>query len=258
MLHPVIDRDDMKPRRFLRAVAGAAPPCRLPPLVALPAGHVARQIHAVETGPGLRLVAHRGEIEPAVRLVGNDPVRRSLVANEAGQAPCIDPVQPDDAVRFEPRIERLLGAVIGRFGRQVADHETARRRGGRFEILVIGADIADMGKGERDDLRRVGRIGQDFLIAGNRRIETDLADCLAGRADPAAPKHRAVGEHQRRVAVGRSRRRPSRGRIGHCGMSSRHRRAPSARGRAGRAGRAAGKRPEHKTRRRVVNRPEWN
>ena len=52
----------------------------------------------------------------------------------------------------------------------------ARGRRGRFDVFDVGADIADMGKGERDNLARIGRVGQDFLIAGNRRVETDLAD----------------------------------------------------------------------------------
>jgi hypothetical protein len=85
-------------------------------------------------------------------------------------------------------IERLCGAVIRRLADRCADDEPARRRGGRLDILAVGADIADMREGEGDDLAGIGRVGQDFLIAGDRGVETDFADRLARRADAAPPK----------------------------------------------------------------------
>ena len=69
-----------------------------------------------------------------------------------------------------------------------------------------GADIADMGKGEGDDLPGIGRIGQYFLIAGDRCVEAHLAHRGAGGADPETPVYRAVVQHQRRGgAVGLAR-----------------------------------------------------
>jgi len=117
----------------------------------------------------------------------------------------VDAGQPDDAVRAQPRIERLGRTVIRRLGNRRADDEAARRRCRRLDILGVGADIADMREGEGDDLAGVGRIGQDFLITGDRRVEADFADRLARRAEAAPPKNRPVRQHQGRVAVGRSR-----------------------------------------------------
>jgi len=48
----------------------------------------------------------------------------------------------------------------------------------------LTADDPDVGEGEGDDLGGVGRIGQDFLVAGHCCVEADLADRRAGRADP--------------------------------------------------------------------------
>ena len=42
-------------------------------------------------------------------------------------------------------------------------------------VLVIGPDIADMGKCEQDDLGRVGRVREDLLIARDRCIETQFS-----------------------------------------------------------------------------------
>ena len=56
-----------------------------------------------------------------------------------------------------------------------------------FDIFVVGADIADMGKGEGDDLRGVGRVGENFLIAGHGGVEADFADRVAQRAERQTP-----------------------------------------------------------------------
>ena len=74
-----------------------------------------------------------------------------------------------------------VGAIVGRLGNRGPQDEPARRRGRGLDVLAVGADIADMGKGEGDDLTGIGGVGQDFLIAGDRGVEADLAD---GRARP--------------------------------------------------------------------------
>ena len=49
-------------------------------------------------------------------------------------------------------------------------------------VLCVCADIADMGKCKCDDLPGIGRVCHDFLIAGHRGIETDLAYICGGSA----------------------------------------------------------------------------
>ena len=68
----------------------------------------------------------------------------------------------------------------------------------RLDVLVIGADIADMREGEGDDLPGIGRVGQDLLIAGHRGVEADFADRDAGSARALALDHGAVGENEKR------------------------------------------------------------
>ena len=71
-----------------------------------------------------------------------------------------------------------------------------RRHVDGLDVLVVGADIADMREGEGDDLPGIGRIGEDLLVAGHRGVEADLADRLAGGAEADAFEHGAVGQHQ--------------------------------------------------------------
>src|SRR5207249_1124610 len=51
------------------------------------------------------------------------------------------------------------------------------------------------------ELAAVGRIGEDLLVAGDRRVEDHLAHGSAARADRAAAKHRPVGEDEKRCVL---------------------------------------------------------
>ncbi len=100
-----------------------------------------------------------------------------------------------------------------RWARDVGPHDGADRggRGGRvddLDVLVIDADDPYMREGEGDDLGGVGRIRQDFLVACHRRVEANLADRGANRADAEALDHRPVGENDH---AGRDARTPTGG-----------------------------------------------
>ena len=86
----------------------------------------------------------------------------------------------------------------------------------------VGADIADMGEGEGDDLPGVGGIGQRLLVAGHAGVEADLSHRLgrAVRAESPSPEDAPVREHERG-------RRPRRrlGAVGHARPGRRGRRA---------------------------------
>ena len=121
-------------------------------------------------GQARACVLQRGDIElarPARRRCA--PLGAPPIADAPGQPPRVDAGEADQAVRLEPGIERLRRAVVRRLGDVGAQHEAARRRRRRLDVLAIGADIADMGEGEGDDLPGIGGIGQDLLIAGHRR-----------------------------------------------------------------------------------------
>ncbi len=71
-----------------------------------------------------------------------------------------------------------------------------RREVHRFDVFLVGADIADVGEREGDDLPGIGGIGEDLLIAGHRGVEADLSDRTPARTEADAFEHSAVGEHQ--------------------------------------------------------------
>ena len=81
-------------------------------------------------------------------------------------------------LRFRYVGEVFLVAPVGGHERQVADDEARGVDAARLGILGVGADVADVRIGERDDLAGVGGIGEDLLVAGHRGVEDHLADGL--------------------------------------------------------------------------------
>ena len=61
-----------------------------------------------------------------------------------------------------------------------------------FDVFGVDAVVADLGVGHRDDLTAVARIGEDFLIAGHRRVEADFAVDFACGAERGSGEDRAV------------------------------------------------------------------
>ena len=80
--------------------------------------------------------------------------------------------------------------------RQVANDQAGGVDRGGFEVFGIGAGVADVRIGQRDDLPAVGRVGEDFLIARHGGVEHHLARRIALGADGTAVKHRAVFERK--------------------------------------------------------------
>ena len=162
----------------------------------LPATNGDGQIHTGETGPSGRLRPQIVNIEMAVGRVLKRADRRPAIANAAGQPAGVGAGQPRHPVTGQPGVQIAFGPMIGG-GRDLGagDQPHGRRIDG-FDVGAIGADIADMRKGEGDQLAGVGRVGQDFLIAGHRCVEANFADAGLGGADSTSPKHRAIGQDQ--------------------------------------------------------------
>src|SRR5690606_19913087 len=100
----------------------------------------------------------------------------------------------------KPGVELFGSAVVRGLGdagpQDDAPHAGGARHVDGLDILVIGADIADVREGEGDDLAGIGRIGEDLLVAGHGGVEADLAGGDAGGADADALEARPVPQDQ--------------------------------------------------------------
>jgi hypothetical protein len=115
-------------------------------------------------------------VEAAVGGVGQYAVRRAAVADAQGQRAGVDAGEAGDVVGAQPGVERRGGAPVGRLGHVLLHDQT---EGGHVDGLVVlrrGADIADMGEGEGDELAGIGGVGEGLLVAGHAGVEADLAD----------------------------------------------------------------------------------
>ncbi len=142
------------------------------------------------------------QIELAVMRMRDHGVGHALAADQRGECAGVDAGDADDAACLQPGVEMLRGAIVRRIGDASAQDDAARARRRRhvhrFDVFVVGSDISDMGKCEGDELPGIGRIGEDLLVTGHRRVEADFADRLAFRAEAEAFQHGAIGEHEER------------------------------------------------------------
>ena len=146
----------------------------------------------------------------AMTAFGMPRLRMSVVSARVST-----PVTPMIPRALSQPSSRALAAKIRRRGHVGAHDRADRGRAGGvddLDVLVVDADDSDMREGEGDDLGGVGGVGQDFLVAGHRGVEADFAGRRAGRADPEALDHHAVGEHDH---AGRDARAPAGGLIVH-------------------------------------------
>ena len=108
-----------------------------------------------------------------------------------GQHPGVNTLDGHDLVPFQKIDQGFLFSPVGREGCQFFDDEPFHPRPVRFYILGITAIIPDQGIGHGHDLAVIGRVGEDFLVAGHGGVEDDLplgtavvADGLSGEECP--------------------------------------------------------------------------
>src|SRR5207302_1027294 len=150
--------------------AALRPHAALVPLEAALARDNLREIHALQPRELASGFHGRSLID---LLAGHDAAGlRALLAQHARELARIDAGDGDDAAALEKLGERLVGAPVARQDRQVADDEARGIDLRGFEVFGCGARVADVRAGQCDDLTGVGRIGENFLVARQRGIET--------------------------------------------------------------------------------------
>ncbi len=114
------------------------------------------------------------------------------VAQVADQRAGIEIVDDRNAGAGQEIVGLGVGAPVAGDGRELAHHQTFDVGAGGFVIVGAGAVVADLRVGEDDDLAGIGRVGENFLIAGEGGIEDHLAGPFGGRTKTPALEDRAV------------------------------------------------------------------
>ncbi len=113
----------------------------------------------------------------------NCTVLGALAAQQAGQLAGVDVGNSYRFIADQVAREIRLRAKVAGDQRQVMDDQSRSMDLGRFRIFCVGAVIADVWIGKRDDLLAIAGIRQDFLVARDGGIENHLARCGAHCAD---------------------------------------------------------------------------
>ena len=205
-LDAIVDGNNMEFRTGLPGKTLAPGPRSFIPGKALSARHHRHKIHADQAGPFRGFLLERGDIEFAIGRVRDHGVRHAVDADQRRQGARIDAGQPDNAARLEPVTEISGCAIVRRRGDRAVQNNPTRagccRHVDGFDVLFVGADIADMREGEGDDLPCIGRVGEDLLVARHGGVEAHLADRMTGRTEPEALDYGSVSQYQKRGRLG--------------------------------------------------------
>ena len=140
-------------------------PATLRPAVGFRRGHFFRQVHTVQTREGFRFFQRQRRIK--VIPCDDTTVLCALLAQQTRQLTGIDIGNRHNVVALQVRREVFGVAEVAGNQRQVANDQALRMYLRGFFVSRIGADIADMRISKSNDLARIGRISEDFLITGH-------------------------------------------------------------------------------------------
>jgi hypothetical protein len=181
-------------RTFHAAVPLSRFPPALGPFIGLLGRHDLRQVHAGEAWKRFGLRKRLLDVHLACHEAA---VLRPVLAQDARELTRVDVGDADDLVLLQIGGEIALRAPVGKEPGQIAHHQPFGVRARRFLVLLVGARVADVRIGQRDDLAAVRGIGEDLLVPRHGGVEHHFAHRGAAGADRAAVKRRSVGEDQR-------------------------------------------------------------
>ena len=122
-------------------------------------------------------------------------MRARFNAEFADQGAGVDAGDAGDIEAFEVGVERFDGAEIAGDGGELFDDKAFDLWARRFVIALIRhAVVADLGVGHADDLAKVRRIGEDFLVADEGGVEDGFAAADGRGAEGGAGENGAVFE----------------------------------------------------------------
>ncbi len=144
--------------------------------------------------PRPRARARHGVVVVEAGFGAQKSLHRPRHAQPLRQRPGVDALDARNAVLHQILREAQIGAPVAHDGRQLAHHEPGDMGLPRLHVDAVDPVIPDVRVGHRHDLPLVGRVGEDFLVAGHRGVEADLAARGSAGAEGLAVEYRPVFE----------------------------------------------------------------
>src|SRR5450432_816561 len=154
------------------------------PLVALLRGDHLGKISSVHLADGACL----GDKLLRIGFNGRDHgPHYAVIAQMPHQGARIDITDDGNLEFFQIFVRDLLRAPVGAYGRELARDQPFDIGMGGFIVFWIGAVIANLRVGQNNNLARIRRIGENFLVTGERSVKYDFSVTFAfGPMAPAA------------------------------------------------------------------------
>ena len=152
-------------------------------------------VPALFAGAALHRVAADGRFGEAFQRlfhgrtgIGQQRAAAAAIADEAGEAARVHFADAGDVAVFQHLRQRARIAEVGGLVVVIAHHEAGGQRRAALEVVVGDAVVADHRVGHHHDLKGVGRVGDDLLIADHGGIEHHFAHTFASVAEAPAVK----------------------------------------------------------------------
>ena len=125
-------------------------------------------------------VTQSGETADTLAALAMEQERRQLIADPllpdmTSKATGIDIGDGHHPLAHEEGFEAFLSAEVRHAARALANHQPRCPNAIGFAVLGVAARITDLGIGERHNLLRVGRIGEDLLVPRHGGIENHFS-----------------------------------------------------------------------------------
>jgi hypothetical protein len=117
----------------------------------------------------------------------------------ACKAACVNAHNGRDAVLYEEGFEPHGGTPVGGHRGQITGDDAAAPRSQCFVVERCNPVVADVRVGEANDLTGVARVGNDFLVATEGRVEDELTGghaIFSEMTRGVSLEDRAVGQHE--------------------------------------------------------------
>ena len=159
------------------------------PISRLGRDHFAHQIAADQAQARLRLRDQSLIVEVDAR---QNASHGAPIADVPHQSASVDAGQSDDAPLRQIRVQLAGRAEVACPAGPLPDDEPGQMGPAAFDVLGVDAVVADFRIRHGDDLAAVAWVGEDFLVAGHRRVEANFAVDFAVGAECSAGKYRSV------------------------------------------------------------------
>ena len=163
------------------------------PLVGFVAAHAAGKFL---TGHERKLLGLKDQLIRGGAVCGDNPPQCADLTDVQNESARVDVPDGGNPVAIEIELRGFRGTPTGGDLRELANNERINIGAGRFFIVEIGADVADVGIGQADDLASVTGIGENLLVAGETGIENDFTAAARDSAGRAAVKYAPVFERK--------------------------------------------------------------